>query len=443
MSTDTVRVHGQTIRIRKAAPRRKAEMATLPHELVPTVADMLASATAPPQPVERPRATHDGESISPLGPIEVREVVTRRDRNQFVTFPWQIYAGDKNWAPPLLIDVKAFIDRRKHPFYRHGEATQFLARASGRVVGRVLVSDDPNYNAQHETNLGAFGMFECVDDQNVADSLLNAAAAWLRRRGRTEMMGPIDYSTNYPCGLLIDGFDTPQRVMMNHNPPYYARLLEMWRLTKAKDLYAWWFDDSCDMLHKWAKRAERFAERSNVTVRPVSAKDFSAEVARCHAAYNQAWEKSWGFVKMTDAEFYHLARELKKYAVPELILLAEVDGEPAGFCLTAARFQRGDPPARRTADDLRRPDRLWRACCATCGGSRRRGWPCWAWWKNFAAAAWRNCSSSSALQYGRDRMGYTGAELGWTLEDNDLINRTIEKVGGRRYKTYRLYHTSI
>ena len=304
------------------------------------------------------------------------------------------------------------------------------------------MSDDPNYNAQHETNLGSFGMFECVDDQTVADSLLNAAAAWLRRRGRTEMMGPIDYSTNYPCGLLIDGFDTPQRVMMNHNPPYYARLLEMWRLTKAKDLYAWWFDDSCDMLHKWAHRAERFAERGNVTVRPVSARNFSAEVARCHAVYNQAWEKSWGFVKMTDAEFYHLARELKKYAVPQLILLAEVDGEPAGFCLTLPDFNEATRPldgrlttfgipigVARLLRNMRRIKTARMAVLGVVEKFRRRGVA--------------EMFILRALQYGRDRMGYTGAELGWTLEDNELIIRTIEKVGGRRYKTFRLYHTSI
>jgi GNAT superfamily N-acetyltransferase len=417
-------------------------MATIPREPVPAVAKTLAPAATQPPAVEQQSLAPDRPASSRLGPVEIREVLSRRERHEFVTFPWQIYAGDKNWSPPLLIDVKTFIDRRKHPFYRHGEATQFLARASGRVVGRVLVSDDPNYNAQHETNTGAFGMFECVDDQAVADALLSAAAGWLRRRGRTEMMGPIDYSTNYPCGLLVDGFDTPQRVMMNHNPPYYARLLEGWRLTKAKDLYAWWFDDACDMLHKWAKRAERFAERGSVIVRPVSAKHFAAEVARCHAVYNGAWEKSWGFVKMTDAEFYHLARDLKKYAVPEMILLAEVDGEPAGFCLTLPDFNEATGPLNGRLTTFGIPIGLARllynvrhiktarmAVLGVVEKFRRRGVS--------------EMFILRALQYGRDQLRYTGAELSWTLEDNDLINRTIEKVGGRRYKTYRLYQTSI
>jgi GNAT superfamily N-acetyltransferase len=340
-----------------------------------------------------------------------------------------------------LLEVKAFLDPRKHPFYLHGAATQFLAYDQGQLVGRILVSDDPNYNEQHETNTGCFGMFECIDDQDVASALLDAAANWLRRRGRTQMMGPIDYSTNNPCGLLIEGFDTPQRVMMNHNPPYYARLLEGWQLTKAKDLYAWWFDDSCDMLHKWAKRAERFAGRGGTVVRPLSHANFEAEVARCHDAYNRSWEKSWGFVKMTDAEFHHMALELKKYAVPELILLAEVDGEPAGLCITLPDFNEATRPLNGRLTTLGIPIGLARllynmrhiktgrmAVLGVVEKFRRRG--------VVEMFILRSLAAGIAL-------GYTGAELSWTLEDNDLINRTIEKVGGRRYKTFRLFHTDL
>src|SRR5205814_3295994 len=151
------------------------------------------------------------------------------------------------------------INPRKNPFYKHGAATQFLARAGGQVVGRILVSDDPNYNAEQGASVGCFGMFETIDDPEVARSLLNAAARWLRARGRTSIMGPIDYSTNYPSGLLVEGFDTPQRVMMNHNPPYYSELLETWGLKKAKDLYAWWFDGDNPALEEWMPRAQRIA----------------------------------------------------------------------------------------------------------------------------------------------------------------------------------------
>jgi len=376
-----------------------------------------------------------------LRDIVVREVATRRDRDAFVKFPWRIYEGDANWAPPLLREAKAFLDRTRHPFYRHGEATQFLAYDQGQLVGRILVSDDPNYNAQHDSNQGCFGMFECINDQDVADALLNAAANWLRQRGRTAMMGPVDYSMNYSCGLLIDGFDTPQRVMMNHNPPYYARLLEGWRMAKAKDLYAWWFDDSCDMLHKWARRAERFAERGGTTVRSISFDDFDAEVQRLHDVYNRTWVQCWGSVKMTDHEFLHRARDLKKYAVADLILLAEVDGEPAGVCITLPDFNEATRPLNgrlttfgipiglaRLMYNLRKIQSARLVVLGIVDSFRRRG----------VAEMFILQTLSRGIE-----LGYTGAELGWTLEDNHLINRMIEKVGGRRYKTFRIYETSL
>ena len=208
-------------------------------------------------------------SVSP-GTLEVREVRSRADLDRFIKLPWRIYAEDPHWVPPLLLEVKDFLDRRKHPFYQHGDATQFIAMRGDQTVGRILVSDDPLCNQQRGENLGCFGMFECDDDQAAAGGLLDAATGWLAARGRTAIRGPIDYSLNYPCGLLIDGFDTPPRIMMNHNRRYYARLLESCGLAKAKDLYAWWFVDRCDLLSQWQPtgRAARPADKDHRAALP-------------------------------------------------------------------------------------------------------------------------------------------------------------------------------
>lgn len=375
-------------------------------------------------------------------PVEVSEVTTRRDRNDFVKLPYQIYANDPNWVAPLERDVKAFIDPSKHPFYLHGSAKAFVARRAGKVVGRVLVSDDPHYNVQHDTNMGRFGMFESINDQQVTDALLDTAQDWLKSRGRSQIMGPIDYSTNYPCGLLIDGFTTPPRVMMNHQPAYYRGLLESWGLEKAKDLYAWWFEDELNMLEHWRDRAKRLAARSGITIRPFRRDDFDAEVERSMEVYNQSWEKSWGFVKMTEAEFYYSAEQLRSLAELDLLLFAEVDGRPVGFSMTLPDFNEALKPVngRLTtygipvglARFLWEKRRIRTARFAVLGileAFRRRG---------VAELLILN-----TLDTGRNQLNYTGAELGWTLEDNDLINRAIEKVGGRRYKTYRLFERKI
>ena len=222
----------------------------------------------------------------------------------------------------------------KHPFYLHGAAEKFIAYRDGVPQGRILVSDDPRYNAEHKSNTGCFGMFESADDPEMAQGLIETASKWLRDRGRTAILGPIDYSTNYNCGLLVEGFDTPPRIMDNHNPPYYAGLLESCGLVKAKDLFSWWFLDPKDMGAMWRERAERIMRRGKITIRSFNERDFDAEVQRCNTVYNGAMEHNWGFVSLTEAEFRYMAGRLKELAEPKMVLLAEVDGYPVGFSIT-------------------------------------------------------------------------------------------------------------
>ena len=187
-------------------------------------------------------------------------MTSRRERDAFIKFQWEIYPNDPAWVPPLIIERKAFLDRKHHPFYLHGDAALFLARKNGKIVGRIMASDDPNYNSLHQTNVGCFGLFECIDDRDVAAALFDAAASWLCKKGRTEIMGPIDYSTNYVCALLIDGFEFPPTVLTAHNPPYYRQLIEGYGFTKAKDWYAWWFADpskAVTQLRRLAARVHR------------------------------------------------------------------------------------------------------------------------------------------------------------------------------------------
>ena len=397
----------------------------------PTLAGPSSTLPVPPAPGPRP-----------LAPLEVREVRNRHDLNQFLKMPWRVYAEDPHWVPPLLMDVKDFLNRRKHPFYQHGDATQYLAIRGGETLGRILVSDDPLYNQQRGESVGCFGLFECVDDRQVAHALLDAAADWLQARGRTTIRGPIDYSINYPSGLLIEGFDTPPRIMMNHHRPYYAGLLESWGLQKGLDLYAWWFVDSIDLVSKWRKRAERLARRGGVTIRSFRTDDFAADVARCQSVYNAAMRDQWGFVKFTEAEFQFLAKRLSQLALSDQVLLAEVQGRTVGFSITLPDINEAIRPlnGRLTRFGLplgllkflRRKRHIKTARMVVLDvleEYRRRGIA--------------ELLILRTLDYGKNVIGYTGAELSWTQEANRSVNRTVEAVGARQYKTYRIYEKEL
>ncbi len=303
-----------------------------------------------------------------------------------------------------------------------------------------MASDDPNYNSLHQSNVGCFGLFDCIDNCEVAEALFRAAGEWVRAKGRDEIMGPIDYSTNYVCGLLIDGFQHPPTLLTAHNPPYYADLIERCGFTKAKDWYAWWFSESPASAKRLREIASARAEKQGVRIRPVNLKDMAGEARRIRAVYNQAWEKNWGFVPFTEAEFEHMAKEMKPLLIPPATLIAEIGNEPVGFVIgvpdinVALRHING----RLTTFGL--PIGLlkllyYRTKIRT-GRLVALG----------VVEKYRRCGIAEmlVLQVMDEafKRGFTG-ELSMTLEDNVMVNRFIEAMGAARYKTYRIYQRGL
>ena len=376
-----------------------------------------------------------------MSEIKISEVSRRRDRDAFIKFQWRIYANDPVWVPPLIIERKTFLDHKRHPFYRHGDAALFLARQNGEIVGRIMASDDPNYNSLHQSNLGCFGLFECIEDRDVTAALFEAAASWLRQKGRTEMMGPIDYSTNYVCGLLIDGFQFAPTILTAHNPLYYRELIEGCGFTKAKDWYAWWFADPAKAVTHLRRFAERVRRRWPVTIRPANLKNIREESRRLRQIYNQAWEKNWGFVPFTEAEFEFMTREMKPLLVPEFAWIAEMGNEPIGFTLCLpdinvalrhlnGRLTRfGFPIGLIKLLFYKRRIRKGRLIALGVIEKYRR-------------AGVAEMLVLRVMEETMIKRGITG-ELSMTLEDNFMINRFLEAIGAQRYKRYRIFKRTV
>ena len=376
-----------------------------------------------------------------MSQIEVSEVTSRRERDAFIKFQWQIYTDDPAWVPPLIIERKAFVDRKRHPFYRHGDAALFLARKNGKIVGRIMASDDPNYNSVHLSNVGCFGLFESIDDRDVAGALFEAAASWLRKKGRTEMMGPIDYSTNYVCGLLIDGFQFPPTILTAHNPPYYQNLIEGCGFIKAKDWYAWWFADPSKAVAHLRRLVTRFNTRCPAAIRSANLRNLRDESRRLREIYNQAWDKNWGFVPFTEAEIEFMTKELKPLLAPEFAWIAEVGNEPAGFilCLSDINVVLRDLDGRLTRFGLPiglikllfYKTRIRKARLIALGVIEK-----------YRRAGIAEMLVLRVIEEGMLKRGFTG-ELSMTLEDNFMINRFLEAIGAQRYKTYRIFNRSL
>ena len=372
--------------------------------------------------------------------VEIRHVTTRRDLNTFVNLPWAIYRNHPLWVPPLKFDVRNRLDRAKNPFFEHAEAEYFLAFRDGDPVGRITAHYDRNFNRFQHNEWGMFGWFEARDDPLVAGALLDAAEEWLRDRKRDRMVGPLSFSTNdQDAGLLVDGFDREPLILNQWTQPYYPALLEGAGLTKAMDLYMWelWVDDRASVHPAIVRMAEEVKTKHGIDVRGMRKRDLRAEVDRFLEVYNEAWERNWGFVPLTDEEVRHYAKELKPILDENWAFIAEKDGETVGAALTL-------PDYNQVLTHLN-------------GRLLPSGWVKALYWRRkinrvrvfaLGVKAKHQHAGVAAKLYTEHfdsaaRTPQKGGEMGWILETNKSMNRAMEGMGGKIVSTYRLFEKEL
>lgn len=367
--------------------------------------------------------------------VTVLEVSTRSQQKEFLEFPWKLYRGDPNWVPPLRLNQKEMVGYRRHPFYAQNEVQTFLAYRGGEVCGRIAAIVNHGHIERYSEQLGFFGFFESIDDQEVADRLLGAVKQWLAQRDIAAIRGPTNPSLNYELGLLVEGFDSPPTFMMTYNPPYYARLLTNCGFAKVQDLYAYWGHvDMLPAIHeKLDPISQQIVERYNIRLRHLDRNRFQEDVEAFLDIYNRSLVSTWGFVPMSAAEVRHMAKGLRYLIVPELALGAEIDGR-----LVGAVFGLPDYNPR-----IKRIDgRLFPFGFVRLLRNKR------------AIKRIRLISTNVLPEYQRMGVGMVllgglvpltmewgieEAEFSWVLESNYLSRGSLEKGGAELSKTYRLY----
>ena len=367
---------------------------------------------------------------------------SRRELSRFFDVADALYASDPLFVAPIRSDV-AKVFQGENPFFRHGEMQLFIARRGGRDVGRVAAILDRNHNEFHGEKTAFFGFFESENDPEVAGKLLEAAALWGRERKMTILRGPTNPTLNDEAGLLVDGFDSPPVMMMTYNPPHYAALIEGQGFSKVKDLLAFWFPLEEKPLERLTRVAERFRRRSpEIQVRNVTRGSLTRDLGRIREVYNEAWEKNWGFVPMTGEEMDFMAARLKPLLVPELLWIGEAprpDGslEPMAFMLMLPDYNVAIAPTRGRLLPfgwlrfLLARSRVRTVRVVTLGVKKP--------WRQSGIQSIMMADSLRFLL----RKGYTGAEVSWLLEDNELVIGAVRLWGGRLYKTYRIYDKAL
>lgn len=371
--------------------------------------------------------------------LTIQTVQNKKQLKEFIRLVWKINANDPNWVPPLMMDRLKVLDKAKNPFFKHAEAEYFLAYRNGELVGRIAAITNQNHNDFQKDNAGFFGFLEGINDPEVFQALLNEARQWLKKKGKDFMMGPMNPSTNDEIGFLIDGFDTPPYFMMTHNPPYYNDLMLKLGYSKVKDVVAIYIHkDFFIMSDKLKQVSQATKEKLGINLRPVRLKDFNAELERIRTIYNNAWSRNWGFVPMTPAEFDFIADDFKKILDPDLVFIAEIKDKPVGFSLALPDYNQVFKKipngrlfpfgfitfltAKKKINSLR---------VITLGVVQE-----------LQHAGIGGLFYLETFEKGVKK-GYPSAEMSWILEDNDLMLRAAKLMGGKIYKTYRIYGTKL
>jgi hypothetical protein len=373
-------------------------------------------------------------------PVIIEEISTKKELAHFIKLPWQIYKGDPNWVPPLIMERKEFLDRKKNPFFQHADVVFYLAKQNGKTVGRIAGIVNYNHIKTHQENAGFFGFFECVKDNQVAKTLLDSVREWLKSKGMVIMRGPANFSSNDEWGFLLEGFDSPPVIMMPYNPPYYLEFMETYRMDKVKDLYAYYMEEYMHPPERVVKMAESIKKKENIKIRTIDMKDFANEVRRIKQIYNSAWSKNWGFIPMTDEEFDHLAKSLKQIVDPNLVYIIEVEGKLAGFSLALPDLNQVLIRLNGRLFPLGLLKLLWHTKIRNkinCARIITLGVV-----PEFQKRGIETVFYVETFNEGTKR-GYSRGEMSWILEDNILMNRGLQLLGAKLYKKYRLFEVQI
>jgi GNAT superfamily N-acetyltransferase len=376
--------------------------------------------------------------------VEMRPVASRRDLVRFLELPAVFYADDTAWVPPLLFERLRHLDPAHNPFFAHADVALWIAERGGQAVGRI--SAQISRSAQGRDGYdreGHFGFLEAEDSAETFAALLGTAEAWLRARGAVCSLGPFSLSINDECGLLVDGFETPPFVMMGHARRYYATRVEQQGYAKAKDIVAYSYDLTAEPSPSLKAFMGKVRSLPGVTFRSMDPRRFGQEIAEVVRLFNDAWAGNWGFVAMSDDDLRYLARNVRRLLRPGDVAFGELDGTAVAMAVCLPNINEAIADFGGRLLPVNWLKLLWRLKVA---GLRTARLPLMGVARRHQGTALGAALMLGVIERVREWHRADGtriAELSWILEENRPMRRMIELVGGRPYKTYRIYQKDL
>ena len=370
--------------------------------------------------------------------VRVQTILPGQNLKSFLDCVDGIYQGDPHYVRSLNQDLEDRFAPTKNPFFHHGEAVAFVAEKNGKIVGRIAASIDRSHLAKFNDATGFFGFLDTVDDAEVVKALLEAAEGWLRERGMKRILGPFSLNINEETGMLVEGFDTPPYLMMPHHRPYQAGLVEGAGYTRAKDFFAWRYEVG-SINTRTAKAHAEIAALPNVKSRPLNMKALDKDIQACVEIFNDAWSENWGAVPITKAEGEKMAQDFKLILMPEITRIVEIDGEAAAFAIAVPNLNELIPDLDGKLFPFGILKLLYRLKIEKPKTARLMLLGIRKKFQKHRKYAGLSHFMYTEMDAAGKKLGMTGGELSWTLEDNHGINIAIKSLGAKAYKRYRVW----
>jgi hypothetical protein len=377
------------------------------------------------------------------GPVVVQPVASGRDLNEFIALPKRLYRGQKGYVAPLDLERKETLSRKKNPYFQHAEGELFIARRAGEVVGRVSAQYCRLHQEKYRNDVGHFGWLDTIDDINVMRALAGAAETWAKAHGATRVLGPFSFSSNEESGLLVDGFESTPMLMMPYHLPYQGRLIEACGFTKAKDLLAYTVDKATYHAVGSNRMLDKVLSEGRIRLRSLDMRNYKQDLAALLQVFNDAWSDNWEMVPFAQSEIEAAAASMKPLIDPDLVVIAEIDGEVAGMLVCLPNLLE----AIRDLDGGLLPfgfaKLLWRLKRKTQKTARI---PLMGIRKKYHGTL--TGAALLPLMFHRLKepflaRGLEQVELSWILEDNLPMCRVLEGIGAKVYKTHRVYEKAL
>ena len=373
--------------------------------------------------------------------VSIEHVRSKRQHNEFLRLPGRIYKADQNWVFNLLLLQRETFSTKKNPFFDHGEAALFLARRDGEAVGRISAQIDHRHNDLHGEKTGFFGFFETVNDADVAGALMAEAEGWLREHDMDRSRGPLSFSIDEEAGLLIDGFDKPPMIGMTHALPEYGPLIEASGYHKAMDLLAYRWDVS-DPPARMMAAIEKTRAVPGLRLRKINMRRLNDEVDILLDIYSQSWQENWGYVPVSGRAARKMAGDLRLIADPNIVQIAEVDGEPAGVVVGIPNLYEAIRDFKGVIDPLKALKLLWRLKIKGVETGRIM---------LFGVKPKFHTRELYGLPFlllhelylGSKKGRYKWCEESWVLENNARLNALMPYWNAYVYKRYRIYEKEL